>query len=127
FKSVEKYFYKKWGIRSWLDKQLRQGPYGKSHGASLKKLLDAPHGLDFGPLQPCLPKRLLHKNKRIVAAPREIACDLPRLRKQLQSKLARVPDNPATLLLIGRRDPRTCNSWMHNSHRLTKGKARCVA
>lgn len=127
FKGVEKYFYKKWGIRSWLDKQLRQGPYGKSHGASLKKLLDAPHGVDFGPLQSCLPERLLHKNKRIIATPREIACDLPRLRKQLQSKSTRVPDSSATLLLIGRRDPRTCNSWMHNSHRLTKGKARCVA
>jgi anaerobic selenocysteine-containing dehydrogenase len=31
------------------------------------------------------------------------------------------------LLLIGRRDPRTNNSWLHNSHRLVKGKNRCVA
>jgi len=127
FKGIEKYFYKKRGIRSWLDKQLQQGPYGKSHGASLKTLLQNPHGVDFGPLQSCLPARLRHNNQSVVVAPREIACDLPRLRKQLQQKLTRKSDNSATLLLIGRRDPRTCNSWMHNSHRLTKGKARCVA
>ena len=31
------------------------------------------------------------------------------------------------LQLIGRRDPRTNNSWMHNSYRMVKGKNRCVA
>ncbi|MDH5630377.1 MAG: molybdopterin oxidoreductase family protein, partial [Gammaproteobacteria bacterium] len=30
-------------------------------------------------------------------------------------------------LLIGRRDPRTNNSWLHNSYRMVKGKNRCTA
>ena len=30
------------------------------------------------------------------------------------------------LLLIGRRDLRSNNSWLHNSHRLVKGKNRCA-
>jgi anaerobic selenocysteine-containing dehydrogenase len=30
------------------------------------------------------------------------------------------------LLLIGRRQLRSNNSWMHNSHRLVKGKPRCT-
>ena len=32
----------------------------------------------------------------------------------------------SNLRLIGRRDLRTNNSWMHNSQRLVKGKARCT-
>lgn len=31
-----------------------------------------------------------------------------------------------TLLLIGRRQLRSNNSWMHNSERLVRGKARCT-
>jgi anaerobic selenocysteine-containing dehydrogenase len=33
---------------------------------------------------------------------------------------------PKGFLLIGRRDARTNNSWMHNSPRLVKGKNRCT-
>ncbi|MCA9931736.1 MAG: hypothetical protein KC419_24805, partial [Anaerolineales bacterium] len=37
------------------------------------------------------------------------------------------PQSPnPNLLLIGRRDLRSNNSWMHNSHRLVKGKPRCT-
>ena len=31
-----------------------------------------------------------------------------------------------SLRLIGRRHVRDCNSWMHNYHRLVKGKDRCT-
>lgn len=31
------------------------------------------------------------------------------------------------MVLIGRRHVRSNNSWLHNSHRLVKGKPRCVA
>jgi anaerobic selenocysteine-containing dehydrogenase len=30
------------------------------------------------------------------------------------------------LMLIGRRHVRSNNSWLHNSHRLVKGKSRCT-
>ena len=34
------------------------------------------------------------------------------------------PGPAGELLLIGRRHQRDCNSWMHNSERLTRGKPR---
>ena len=46
--------------------------------------------------------------------------DLDRLRASLD-------EQPADLLLIGRRHVRSCNSWMHNYQRLVKGKDRCTA
>ena len=47
-------------------------------------------------------------------------CDLERVERDL---LARAP-SPEALLLVGRRHLRSNNSWMHNSHRLTKGPRR---
>ena len=46
--------------------------------------------------------------------------DLPRLAARLER------DDDGTLLLIGRRHLRSNNSWLHNSHRLVKGKPRCT-
>ena len=46
--------------------------------------------------------------------------DLARLRETMA-------DEAESLRLIGRRHVRDCNSWMHNYHRLVKGKDRCVA
>jgi len=115
---------------SWLTPErrinlgLHLGPYGlfSKHKLSLQKLKDNPHGLDFGPLQPALPKRLFTKNKRINLAFPRIVEDLkriPDLIKQLEEK-------SDALLLIGRRDLRSNNSWMHNSIRLVKGPNRCT-
>ena len=44
--------------------------------------------------------------------------DMARFNRELQSSA------PKTLYLIGRRHVRSNNSWMHNYHRLVKGKAR---
>ncbi|MBL4865507.1 MAG: molybdopterin-dependent oxidoreductase [Pseudomonadales bacterium] len=57
-----------------IDDLIRVSPYGISFnpirsGLSLSKLKEAPHGIDIGPLEPCLPDRLAHKNKRIKLAP----------------------------------------------------------
>ncbi|MFK4082748.1 molybdopterin-dependent oxidoreductase [Kribbella sp. NPDC020789] len=98
----------------WIvDAGLRIGPYR----LSLRKLRQAPGGIDFGPLQPALPKALLTKNKRINLDQPLILADLPRL-NSLQATA------PGELLLIGRRHLRSNNSWMHNSARLVKGKPR---
>jgi anaerobic selenocysteine-containing dehydrogenase len=85
---------------------------------SLRKLRKSPAGLDLGALEPNLfPKRLQTKDHRVDAAPAFVLDDLTRLEAQ---------ELPAEdeLLLIGRRHQQNCNSWMHNSERLTKGQAR---
>ncbi|MBL8949272.1 MAG: molybdopterin-dependent oxidoreductase [Myxococcaceae bacterium] len=104
------------GPRRVLDVLLRTGP----RKISVKKLEAAAHGLDLGALEPCFPARLVHKSKRIAAAPAPMLEDL----KRLEAKLA--AERPDGLVLIGRRDLRTNNSWMHNSERLVKGERRCT-
>lgn len=107
-----------------LDKKLKQGPYYNSHQLDLKKLKQNPHGIDLGAMQPCLPERLFTPDKFIELAPKECLAELA----QLQEKLSKLtPSTEFNLQLIGRRDPRTNNSWLHNSQRMVKGKNRCVA
>jgi anaerobic selenocysteine-containing dehydrogenase len=104
---------------------LRFGPYGAlvpfGAGLSLGRVAKAAHGKDLGPLRPALPERLGTKGRRIDLAPARLVADLDRLR-------ARLPALSGTngLLLVGRRDLRSNNSWMHNSERLVKGKDRCT-
>lgn len=107
---------------------LRFGPYGArwnpfGDGLSLRALRRKPHGVDLGPLEPCLPQRLRTGDRKIVLAPDVLLADLERLHTRRAEILARSDD---TLLLIGRRDPRTNNSWLHNSARLVKGPRRCT-
>ncbi len=84
---------------------------------SVRRLRKAGAGIDLGPLRPCLPERLQTKDRRIDLAPPLVLADLARL----QQVEAAAPDE---LLLIGRRHQRDCNSWMHNSERLTRGRPR---
>ncbi len=96
----------------------------RGHNLSLAKLKANPHGIDLGPLMPSLPERLAHKSSAINLVPNVFMKDITRLQERLNkgSKLA-----PDAFLLIGRRDVRSNNSWMHNSNRLTKGSNRCTA
>ena len=88
-------------------------------GLSLERLRQAPNGIDLGPLEQALPRRLATRDKRLPLAPAMFVADLERA----MAALARpVP----ALLLIGRRHVRSNNSWLHNSHRLVKGKPRCT-
>jgi len=107
---------------SLLDLWLRAGPYGLRRGLgglSLSRLKKQPHGVDLGALEPRLPGRLGLRHRRIDLAPRTYLDDLPRLRGRLGASVA-------GLVLIGRRQLRSNNSWMHNSERLVKGKQRCT-
>ena len=99
-----------------IDLALRTGP----HRLSLRKLKKTPHGLDLGPLEPRLPARLGHADKRVHLAPAECLADLARLEKKHAA-----PPNGG-LVMIGRRHLRSNNSWMHNSERLVKGPVRCT-
>jgi anaerobic selenocysteine-containing dehydrogenase len=88
-------------------------------GLSLSRLLAEPNGVDLGPLEPALPRRLATRDKRLPLAPAAYVSDLERARDALT--------RPApSLALIGRRHVRSNNSWMHNSHRLVKGRPRCT-
>ncbi len=97
---------------------LQYGPYA-AEGLTLDKIKASPHGIDLGPLQPCLSDRLFTADKKIHLAPEEITKDLARIRRTGE------PEN-GQLLLIGRRELRSNNSWMHNSERLVKGGNRCT-
>lgn len=113
------------GPERMLDLLLRLGPYGDGFGAepdglSLAKLRAAPHGIDLGPLTPQVPDGLGTPGGRIDLAPALIVDDLPRLRACLD---ALVPE----FVLIGRRNLRSNNSWMHNLPALVKGPPRCTA
>jgi anaerobic selenocysteine-containing dehydrogenase len=110
---------RKLGSRRVLDLLLRLGP----HHLSLDALRRAPHGLDLGALEPRLPGVLSTPKRRIDAVPALFAADLPRLAAML---LEAPSARPHDLVLIGRRNLRSNNSWMHNSARLTKGKPACT-
>jgi len=84
----------------------------------MDKIKAAPHGIDLGPLVPGIVERLATDSGHINCAPKFIIDDLTRLTAQA----AESPKDQ--LLLIGRRHVRSNNSWMHNYHRLVKGKPR---
>ncbi len=107
-----------------LDHMMKNGPY-KDKGISIKTLIDNPHGIDLGPLQPCLPMRLFTDDKKIDLVPAIFFEDLNRLEIQFSSW--KNENNTAyPFYLIGRRHLRSNNSWMHNFSRLVKGKDRCT-
>jgi anaerobic selenocysteine-containing dehydrogenase len=107
-----------------VDLALRTGPYGdrfglKAEGLNLDKVMAAPAGIDLGALEPRIPELLRTPSGRIELAPPACLSDLGRARAQL--------DEPAPgLVIIGRRDVRSNNSWMHNLHTLAKGPERCT-
>jgi anaerobic selenocysteine-containing dehydrogenase len=112
------------GPERLLDLMLRAGPYGDGFGArpgglSLAALEAAPHGIDLGPLRPRLPDALRTPTGMIELAPEPLVADVDRLRQALARE-------PAELVLIGRRQLRSNNSWMHNLPLLVRGKPRCT-
>lgn len=111
------------GPRRLLDLRIRSGPYGDRFGRdpgglSLSRLLEFPHGVDLGPLEPRLDEVIRTPSGTIELAPPMILEALARVE---------VPQpESGTLLLIGRRDLRSKNSWLHNVSPLAKGKDRSV-
>ncbi len=111
-----------------LDLMLRTGPYGDGFGAdpdglTLAVLEANPHGVDLGPLQPRIPEVLRTPSGKIELAPAACVDDVARLRALLDRPAA---DAGGPLVLVGRRDLRSNNSWMHNLPVLVKGKPRCT-
>ena len=102
-----------------IEMGLQAGPY-RERPVTLETLKASPSGIDLGPLQPQLPGRLRTRDKIIRCDTPEPLADLARLREEFSQP------HQGLLKLIGRRHVRSNNSWMHNYHRLVKGKERCT-
>jgi anaerobic selenocysteine-containing dehydrogenase len=113
------------GPERLLDILLRTGPYGDGFGRvqdglSLRVLLDHPHGVDLGPLESRIPEVLRTPTGRIELAPVDVEQDVQRLRASLDRR------RNGELILIGRRQLRSNNSWMHNLPALAGGSNTCT-
>lgn len=113
------------GPERLLDLGLRAGPYGDQFGLNpggltLARLKAAPDGIDLGPLAPRVPEVLRTPSGKIELAPPILLADLGRV----AADLGRPADE---LVIIGRRQLRSNNSWMHNLPSLAKGPFRCTA
>lgn len=113
------------GPERLIDLQLRIGPFGdqfgrQPDGLNLAKVKAASTvdagGVDLGALTARIPELLRTPSGKIELAPPSILADL-----------AQVKADPAPAFsLIGRRDTRSGNSWMHNLPVLAKGPERCT-
>ncbi|GAC1404519.1 MAG: hypothetical protein NVSMB60_23050 [Mycobacterium sp.] len=100
---------------------LRIGPYGdrfglRRHGLNPRRLRDHPHGVVLAQHAPTglLRHVVQHSDNKVHLAPEEIIGEVARLGE-------RHPTDPTfPLLMIGLRELRSQNSWMHNSPTLMK-------
>ncbi len=92
-----------------------------SSGLNMKKLREAPHGLDLGPLQPGFERRVLHKDRHVHLAEEPMLAAIDEVVAELDAA-----PGEGELLLIGRREQRSNNSWMHNVPSLVSGRERCL-
>ena len=107
-----------------IDMLLRFGPYGdgfgrRPEGLTLEKVRAAERGIDLGPHQPRLREIINTPSGKVELAPPQITADLARLRADM-AKMDR------EMVLIGRRNLRTTNSFMHNLPALVKGRNVCT-
>ncbi|MEO8024164.1 molybdopterin oxidoreductase family protein [Polaromonas sp.] len=108
-----------------LELALRTGPYGdqfgrKPEGLNLAKVRAAPDGIDLGELMPRMPEVLRTPSGKIELAP-------PTLLQDLQRAAQAITQPVPAMVIVGRRDVRSNNSWMHNLPILAKGPMRCTA
>ena len=108
--------------RRLVDTLLRLGPEGdlfglRRGGLSLGKLAKHPHGIVLDDEIPTgvLKGKIRHKDRRVSLAPAEIAGELRRMES------ANGADPAFPMRLIGLRELRSHNSWMHNSPLLMRG------
>ncbi len=109
-----------------LDLLLRAGHRGDAFGEdpgglSLDVLEHHPHGIDFGALSPRLADALATETGKVELAPEPLIADLARLDSALNLT------GTDGMVLVGRRQLRTANSWTQNVPVLVRGRDRCVA
>lgn len=108
--------------RAIFEMLLRLGPYGdrfglRRGGLNARRLRARPHGVVLAEHAPTgiLRQIVRHPDKRVHLAPNEILTEIARLGDQHPD------DADFPLLMIGLRELRSHNSWMHNSETLMRG------
>ncbi len=103
------------GVDRILDIRFRSGP----HGLTLQDVIDAPHGIDLGPLTSRLPEVLRTPSGLIELTPHVLISALATAGAALHTapKSARAGE----YLLIGRRQLASNNSWMKDIENLQGG------
>jgi anaerobic selenocysteine-containing dehydrogenase len=108
--------------RALVDLLLRTGPHGdlfglRRGGLSIEKLKRNPHGMVLAEhlAADVVGKQIRHSSKKVRLDPPEIAAE----GRRLAAQNGHHPDFP--LRLIGLRELRSHNSWMHNAPLLMRG------
>jgi anaerobic selenocysteine-containing dehydrogenase len=114
------------GIERMLDLMIRTGPFGDAFddtasGLNLGKVRASDHAIDLGPLTERLPEIIRKDHGRLKLVHEIFEKDIERLKLGLAER--RDPDR---LVLVGRRQLRNMNSWLHNLSNLAKGPERCT-
>jgi anaerobic selenocysteine-containing dehydrogenase len=109
-------------VLGWM---LRLGPHGDGfrfwkRGLRLRDLEASPSGVDLGPLVPSFESVTLTEGGRLDLSTPRMLGELARLERELGA-----PGSEG-LVLIGRREVRSNNSWLHNTALSAKGKERCT-
>jgi anaerobic selenocysteine-containing dehydrogenase len=94
----------------------------------MEQILAAPSGIDLGPLKTGgLERAVRHKDGQVRLAHPEIDVEAARLEAAFAAgAFATAETAPNGFLMIGRRQLRSNNSWMHNCPSLIKGPERCT-
>ena len=116
----------KWTPRPTIAFLLRSGAWGDRFlpwrkGLAMKDLEAAERGIDLGPLQPGVARRVFHRDGKAALAPPVLMAEWDAFVASLAT-----PVPADQLLLVGRREQRTNNSWMHNVPAMVAGSERCV-
>lgn len=109
----------------FLDLMIRTGHRGDGFGAdpdgmTLERLAAAQHGIDFGPLVPRFADAVSTASGTVELLAGPVRADLARLETEISSAAL------DGTVLVGRRDLRSNNSWLHNVEVLVRGKERCT-
>ena len=91
-------------------------------GLTMSKVRSAAHGIDMGPLFERLPQALGTPSGKIELAPELLMQEAPRLRAAMPQAAA-----GDQMIMIGRRQLHSINSWMHNIRALNRGPDKCTA
>ena len=116
----------RWTPRPTLAFLLRTGAWGDGFlpwrkGLTMRDLDQAERGIDLGPLQPGVARRIFHDDRKVALAPAPIMAEWDAFAASLA-----VPVPSDRLVLVGRREQRTNNSWMHNVPAMVAGSERCL-